>query len=327
MLGIYKVLPILFTKWDKYTIIFIYDMFMHKKECFVQRGDNMIKHLSGDFETVEYESHRSVLLYDNHENEAYPIHWHDAVEIIMPLKNHYLITVGETDYRIEENDVLIIPSGELHSMPEEIPGRRIIFQCDNSVLGDVSALEPVMRALSAPLMITPETDKELHILAKKTMLDIFALYNSHSELSDVKIYTALINMLMAIREYQLNIISREVDDGKIDEYSEKFGLVLKYIDANYMYDLTLDQLAGVAGYSKYHFSRIFKQYNSMSYLQYINARRTKAAEQLLLDPEIPITEVAMRSGFKSLTTFNRIFKEIKHCTPSEFKKLYEIRNN
>lgn len=291
------------------------------------RGGIMIKHLSGDFETVEYDSQRSVLLYDNHENEAYPIHWHDAVEIIMPLKNHYLITVSGVDYRIEENEVLIVPSGELHSMPEEIPGRRIIFQCDNSVLGEVAALEPVMRALTSTILITPETDKELHILCKKTMLDILALYMNHSELSDVRIYTALINMLMNIREYQLNIISKEVDDGKIDEYSEKFGMVLKYIDANYMYDISLDQLAGVAGYSKYHFSRIFKQYNSMSYLQYINARRTKAAEQLLLDPELPITEVAMRSGFKSLTTFNRIFKEIKHCTPSEFKKLYEIRNN
>ena len=60
----------------------------------------------------------------------------------------------------------------------------------------------------------------------------------------------------------------------------------------------------------------------MSYLQYINTRRTRAAEMLLLDPSIPITEVAMRSGFSSLTTFNRIFKEIKHCTPSDFKKFY-----
>ena len=90
-------------------------------------------------------------------------------------------------------------------------------------------------------------------------------------------------------------------------------------------DISLDELAYVAGYSKYHFSRIFRQYNSMSYLQYINARRTKAAEVLLLDPNMPVTEVAMRSGFKSLTTFNRIFKEIKHCTPTDFKKLYAMR--
>lgn len=137
----------------------------------------------------------------------------------------------------------------------------------------------------------------------------------------------VVGLLTAVREDQLrqNQEKMECDDEKLNEYSEKFGTVLKYIDNNYMYDISLDQLADVAGYSKYHFSRIFKQYNSMSYIQYINARRTKAAEQLLFEPDIPITEVAMRSGFKSLTTFNRIFKEIKHCTPTDFKKLLEKR--
>ncbi|HRR77643.1 MAG TPA: AraC family transcriptional regulator [Ruminococcus sp.] len=285
----------------------------------------MIKHLSGDYETVEYDEKKYVMLYDNVENEAYPVHWHRAVELLMPLRNPYTVNVSGTDYVFQENEVLIVPTGELHSMPA-IPGRRLIFQCDNRILGEVPALDPVMRALSAPVLITPEMDKELHVIAKKNMLDIFALYNSTSELSDVKIYVKLIEIFTALREYQLkqNQIAMDVDDDKIDEYSEKFGTVLKYIDNNYMYDISLDQLADVAGYSKYYFSRIFKQYNSMSYLQYINARRTKAAELLLLEPDIPITEVAMRSGFKSLTTFNRIFKEIKHCTPTDFKKLYSV---
>lgn len=285
----------------------------------------MIKNLSGDFETVEYDSKRCIMLYDNIQNEPYPVHWHDAVEMIMPIKNKYSITVGETVYELRENDVIIVPPCELHSMPA-MPGRRLIFQCDNSVLSQVSALEPIMRAFVAPLLISPEYDKELHILAKKTMLDILSMYDSHSELADVKIYTELISLFMNIREFQIENSKRimDVDEYKIDEYSEKFGVVLKYIDSNYMYDISLDQLADVAGYSKYHFSRIFKQYNSMSYLQYINARRTKAAEHLLMDPEMPITEVAMRSGFKSLTTFNRIFKEIKHCTPTDFKKLYAV---
>lgn len=266
------------------------------------------------------------MLYDNVQNEEYPVHWHNAVELIMPIKNEYTVTVNAMDYLVPENDVLIIPPGELHSMPA-IPGRRIIFQCDNSILGEISALEPVMRSLNVPVLINGDMDKELHVLAKKTMLDILSLYNSKSELADVKIYVKVIELFMALREYQLEQqkIVMDCDDEKIDEYSEKFGTVLKYIDNNFMYDITLEQLADVAGYSKYHFSRIFKQYNSMSYLQYINARRTKAAELLLLDPSIPITEVAMRSGFKSLTTFNRIFKEIKHCTPTDFKKLYALR--
>ncbi len=293
----------------------------------VQRGGiKMIKHLSGDFETVEYDTKKYAMLYDNVQTEEYPVHWHNAVEFIMPLKNEYTVTVNSKDYHVPENEVLIVPPGELHSMPA-IPGRRLIFQCDNSILGEISALEPVMRSLNAPILINQDMDKELHVLAKKTMLDILSLYTSKSELADVKIYMKVIELFMALREYQLEQqkIVMDCDDEKSDEYSEKFGTVLKYIDTNYMYDITLEQLADVAGYSKYHFSRIFKQYNSMSYLQYINARRTKAAELLLLDPNIPITEVAMRSGFKSLTTFNRIFKDIKHCTPTDFKKLYALR--
>ncbi len=284
----------------------------------------MIKHLLGDFETVEYDSKRSFLLHDNHESEMYPVHWHEALEIIMPLENHYVVTVGDTEYDIPVNDVLIIPAGELHKMPQLIPGRRLIFQCASNALSGVAAIESVMRGVTQPLLINRELDKELHSLAKKTLLDILSLNSKRNELADVKIYISLVNLLTAVREQQLEKSRQllEFDDIKLDEYSEKFDDVMKYIDANYMYDISLERLAKVAGYSKYHFSRIFKQYNSMSYLQYINARRTKAAEHLLLDPNLSITDVAMQAGFKSLTTFNRIFKEIKHCTPTDFKKLF-----
>lgn len=285
----------------------------------------MIKFLTGDFETVDYDDKKHVLLHDNHDNEAYPVHWHNDIELIMPLKNYYVTNVCGVDYRIEEQEMLIIPAGELHSMPA-VPGHRLIFQCGSMNLSDVPVLEAVMRALKAPMLITADVNRELHIIAKKTMMDIYKLYNSKSELAVVKIYLKMLDLFVALREFQIekSKILMDCDDETITEYSEKFGTVFKYIDNNYMYDISLEQLANVAGYSKYHFSRIFKQYNSMSYLQYINARRVKAAEVLLLDHSIPITEVAMRSGFKSLTTFNRIFKDIKHCTPSDFKRLCEL---
>ncbi len=283
----------------------------------------MIKHLSGDYETVEYSSKRSFLLHDNYDNEAYPVHWHNDSEIIMPLENIYKVIVGGIEYVIPVGDVLIIPPAELHSMPA-VPGHRLILQYDNSVLCGVPAVEKIMRSLTSPLLINKELDKDLHGLAKKIMLDVYSLNRKTSEIADVKIFSAVVMLLTSIREFQLSRSKTllECDDVQLDEYNEKFSAVMKYIDNNYMYDITLDRLAEVAGYSKYHFSRIFKQFNSMSYLRYINARRTKAAEHLLLDPELSVTEVAMMSGFKSLTTFNRIFKEIKHCTPTDFKKLY-----
>ncbi len=283
----------------------------------------MIKHLTNDFETVEYDEKRFVMLYDNVQTEFYPTHWHNAVEVIMPIENGFTVQTGGADFHLNEREILIIPAGELHTLPAQ-PGRRIIFQCDHDILQNNMALEPLMVVFHSPIQITPELDRDLYLRAKKAMLDIYADYYSDSEISDVRIYMNLVNMLVAIREFQLSQARESLAcaQDKMVQYSEKFKQVLKYIDQNYMYDITLDTLADIAGYSKFHFSRIFKQFNSMSYLQYINLRRTRAAEILLLDPAIPITEVAMQAGFSSLSTFNRIFKEIKHCTPSSYQRFY-----
>jgi AraC-like DNA-binding protein len=284
----------------------------------------MIKNLSGEYETVEYENQRFVMLYDNDEIEEYPTHWHNAVEVIIPLHNGFTVTVGGTDYHLNEKEIIIIPPGELHSMPAQ-EGRRIIFQCDNSIISDIPALEALLPVFSEAFYITPNVSKELYILSRKSILDIYSEYYSKSTLADVKIYLCLINMITAVREYQLTQAA-DAFAGEMAgrEDSKKFNMVMKYINQNYMFEIPLEKIADIAGYSKYHFSRIFKKYNNVSYIQYINGKRIKAAERLLIDPALSVTEVAMRAGFSSLTTFNRAFKKAKNCTPTEFKTLYKI---
>lgn len=63
----------------------------------------------------------------------------------------------------------------------------------------------------------------------------------------------------------------------------------------------------------------------MSCYEYLIGRRIAYAERLLLTPNLSITEVAMQSGFNSLSTFNRIFKTAKNCTPSSYKSLNRER--
>lgn len=282
----------------------------------------MIKNLSGVYEIVEYENKRSVMLYDNDQTESYPIHWHNAVEIIIPLSNDFCVISGGVEYHLKEKEILIIPPGELHSMPAK-EGRRIIFQCDNTLLSDVAVLDSLMPVFNSSLHITPDIDKQLYLIARKGILDIYNDYFSKTPISDTRIYLNLLIMLTAIREFQIKRISNEADEFVINSDDRvKLSRVMKYIDQNFTEEISLDKLAAVAGYSKYHFSRIFKKYHNMSTVQYISRKRIKLAERLLIDPELSITEVAMRSGFSSLTTFNRIFKMEKQCTPTEFKKMH-----
>ena len=46
-----------------------------------------------------------------------------------------------------------------------------------------------------------------------------------------------------------------------------------------------------------------------------------------MDPNLPITEIALQSGFASISTFNRVFKKFKECTPTEFKDFYKAKSN
>lgn len=277
----------------------------------------MIVHLNGDFETVDYAQNRSVLLYDNIENEEYPIHWHNALEIIMPLTNSFEAVCGGRDFRLEERDILIIPAGILHSYKAQ-SGRRLIFLCDNNSLVDNPALSELYSVLSEPLLINSSFDKEFLRSMNNILEDIYVLYSNFGDVSEVYIYIKLLTLLARVKEYQLSEV--QYDDG--GKYADKFRLILKYIEQNYMNDITLEELAGIAGYSTYHFSRIFKKYSSTTFINFLNHRRVKAAELLLLENGSSITDVAMQVGFASLTTFNRVFKSINGCTPSEYKKLY-----
>ncbi|MBQ6946324.1 MAG: helix-turn-helix domain-containing protein [Ruminococcus sp.] len=287
----------------------------------------MIKNLTGVYETVEYENKRVVMLHDNVETEAYPIHWHNAVEIIIPLTNDFTVISGDKEYVLKEKEILIIPPGELHSMPAR-EGRRIFFQCDNTQLGGNAILDSLLPVFSSSVYITPEPDKELYLIARKGILDIYSDYYSKSPVADAKIYMNLLNILTAVRESQLRQVGTGEDKDNISsDDSAKLKYVMNYINHNFTEELSLDTLAEIAGYSKFHFSRLFKKYNNMSCVQYISCKRIKMAEQLLCDPTISITEIAMRSGFLSLTTFNRIFKAHKNCTPSEFRRLYKTSDN
>ena len=279
----------------------------------------MIVNLNGDFETVDYAENRNVLLYDNVENEEYPTHWHNAIEIIMPLTNSYHAVCNGQDYFLEERDMLIIPAGTLHMLHAQ-PGRRLIFLCDSNSIDKNPALSDLSSVLSMPLLIGSEYDKDFRLTLSNIMTDIYTLYSNFEVTTEVYIYIKFLTLLARIKEHQINAI-RYDSNGR---YADIFLLITRYIEKNYMRDITLDDLARMAGYSKYHFSRIFKKYSSDTFINCLNRRRIKAVETMLLDDSVSITDAAEQAGFTSLTTFNRVFKEIKGYTPTEFRKLYKI---
>ncbi|MBB2184383.1 helix-turn-helix transcriptional regulator [Lachnospiraceae bacterium MD1] len=285
--------------------------------------------LDGIYEKVDYQNNTSILLHINNTNDNYSIHWHTAIEMIMPIENIYTIVIGKTTYVLQENDILIIPPGELHELIAPPTGTRRILLFDFSLISNLRGLSNILTVLNQPRLINQVTAPDIHSRLMQLFHDITEEYTNKNTLREAAIYALIIQMFVLTGRKYMNTenLFPDVKLNKQREYIEKFNLIFEYINNNFTDGITLDTIAGVAGFSKFHFSRLFKQFTDMSFYDYLNQRRVKEAEKLLLDPTLAITEVAMRSGFSSIATFNRVFKSFKECTPTEFKNLYRRRNH
>ncbi len=105
-----------------------------------------------------------------------------------------------------------------------------------------------------------------------------------------------------------------------EQYVARINRVQDYIEQHLAEPLSLERLAGVANFSRFHFHRIFQAMVGETLNQFISRiRGERAASTLLAAPHKSITEVALDCGFGSLPTFARVFKEQFGMSASAFR--------
>jgi AraC-like DNA-binding protein len=97
--------------------------------------------------------------------------------------------------------------------------------------------------------------------------------------------------------------------------------VAAFIENNFHTDITVEKLAKTAGYSVFHFSRIFKEHTGFSPADYLIKTRIDKAKELLSRTSLPIELIAEKAGFHSPNYFNKVFKEREHQTPGQYRKI------
>ena len=283
--------------------------------------------IAGTHEKTHHsEDNSSVFLWINQEPGSFPLHWHSTVEIIMPLQNTYTVTMNKTTYHLQENEILIIPPGELHELTPPDTGFRLVLLFDLSSLNKFKGFTRLFSLFSLSSHITQETMPEIYEKERELLLQVAEEYANGGDLAEPSILALLIQFFVLLARNCEDVVPSSLpamQPNKQREYIEKFNVVFDYIEHHYTEDITLEETAAQIGFSKFHFSRLFRQFTDTSFYDYLCARRIKAAEALLLDPNLPITEIALQSGFASISTFNRVFKKFKECTPTEFKEFYK----
>lgn len=285
----------------------------------------MIETLNGIFETVNYKQNTSIKLYDNDEYEDYPAHWHTTMELIMPTDNIYTVECNNQTITLREGDIILICPGCVHTLFAPPTGRRIIFQPDANALRFIKDIETLLNALAPLIVITPESFPSTHSKIRELLIEIKNEYlSSSSSFSEAIIYSRFLEIIALIgRNYTRKSEAQAVHVMiKQEEYMKKFIEICNYINDHCSDDLNLDDIANMSGFSKFYFSRMFRQFTNVSFYKYVNMKRIAKASELLTEPQNSITDVAINCGFSSLSSFIRMFKIIKGCTPTEFRNMY-----
>ncbi len=100
----------------------------------------------------------------------------------------------------------------------------------------------------------------------------------------------------------------------------KFEKIIDYVNISFTEQVSLGSVAKKFFVSEAHLSRIFKRNTGFTFMQYINYRRIIFAQKILLDDNVTIGEIAMRSGFDNLTHFGRVFKRLTEYSLREYRK-------
>ena len=134
-----------------------------------------------------------------------------------------------------------------------------------------------------------------------------------------KRYQAMIKLLTYFAQH-LSMVSNHVVVRHENAEPPVITRAKQYIHENQTEDLSLAKVAKAVNMSSFYFCKMFKKVMGVNFTDYVSRVRMEKAKNLLLNPNLRISEIAFAVGFQSLTHFNRVFKKILGQSPTEYRR-------
>ena len=265
-------------------------------------------------------------LSTGYEKRSYQAHWHSYGEILLvgPGKTN-IFMVNQKTYELVEGDFLLIWPTEMHAIIDADRKESLVIQYSNAFMNTLFDLQRIMHFYRNLHVLCikahPELVGRLRAIAEK-MKTIFFSSGADREL---RCCMLLMESMLTLDEHREEF-APEIRSGDPYSYTDtvmrRMLMVTDYIKNNLTADdLSQGAMAEMAGISKDYFSRIFRSVTGLNYSKWLNLIRLEKAAELLADKDMTLTEIAMLSGFQSISSFNRVFHTEKGMSPGEYRAL------
>ncbi len=249
-------------------------------------------------------------------------HYHPECELLLVQTGQLEIDLSDESYTMEGGDVVILGNSQLHR-DRSTTGSLvyIVLQFDLHTFFDQSTI-PYLQyfnetkvPLSSMNYIFRE-NKEARNAAAECIRQI------HQEaLRKESGYELAVNML--IKKLLLILIRNDsrgllADQDRVERIRLK--PVLDFVEDKLNDRIAVEDASRLANMSYYYFVKFFKKIMGLSFTEYVNFRKIKRAEQLLLTRDMSVSEVGDQIGMANMAHFYKMFKRFNGCSPKEFQR-------
>ncbi|MBA4054624.1 MAG: AraC family transcriptional regulator [Marivirga sp.] len=272
------------------------------------------------------EQDQSFLLY--HETNPFSRwHYHPDFELVLITKGTGKRMVGDHIDRFEEGDLVLLGSNlphewlcddEYFSHTDGFRGEGIVIQFLENFLGDAfmkipenKKLKKILNESSQGLLLCGNSkDAVTGIIKRMLAMD-----------ADSRLYALLhiFGILSKTTEYVPLSSPGFITTFQADE-NAPMKKVIQYLLQHFQENISVTTLLEIANMSSTSFSVLFKRTYNMTFKEYLVKVRVGYACRLLGDNEKNISQISYEAGFENISNFNRLFKNLKGITPSDYRK-------
>ena len=284
------------------------------------RYEDGFRVLQGRREYVTYPDDSSIRIWYSDIPWRYEMHDHSAVEIVLTLEGSVTYTIEDKVYQVRKGEILIIPQDTAHSLTMEEGSSRYLYLFEPDAIMTMRDIKSMAIYFNKPFHLRDGSDA--HVRIRELLLRAKDLYEKRELMWNTACYSCILRVYATLGQRYLSGIRPRTADNMRNMDSEVINAVMTYINNHYREELSLENVAGFAGFSRYYFSRSFKKQTGYSFKDYLCQKRLQVAMDLLIRTNRSMRDVAIESGFGSVATFNRVFREKKGCTPTQYRAIY-----
>lgn len=243
-------------------------------------------------------------------------HWHKELEFAFLLAGRMEICVDGEMKEVQAGELFIISGGVLHYYVEpDEPFQVVVAKISLEMLEGLSEACRGFLGEFYQNVLLVRPDKEI----RRIFEDIVGLLETEDGITQETSFVAdFIIFTNYMRNHQ-DLIKERVKSQK-NSNAELLDRMQSYLLEHYREKIALSDMAAFLGFSESYCSRYIKKISGMNFLDYLNSYRIMRAGTLLRTTDDPVTEIAYATGFKSIQSFNRVFKFYCGTSPSDYRR-------